>query len=138
MSRASSRVIECGRGCNDLEGERLQGIGRQYRGGLVEFSMDRGLATAQIIVIHRRQIVVDERECVNEFDRSGRRIEFFRIDVQAFTRRIDELWPHALAAGKYRITHRLVEPLRCPVLCRQRPIEATHDALRPGLRLVRQ
>jgi hypothetical protein len=49
----------------DLERERLQRVAGENRGRLVEFDVRRRTAAAQVIVVHRRQVVVHERVGVN-------------------------------------------------------------------------
>jgi hypothetical protein len=45
---------------HDFKGQRLQRIASQHGGRLVERLVDRGLAPAEIIVVHARQVVVDQ------------------------------------------------------------------------------
>ena len=47
-----------------------QGISRQYRDGLTELLVTRGLAASQVIVIKSRQIVVNQRIGVDKFNRT--------------------------------------------------------------------
>jgi len=51
-----------------LEGQSLQGVAGQDGGRLVELLVTRGFATPEIIVVHRWQIVVDQRISVHEFN----------------------------------------------------------------------
>ena len=46
-----------------------QAVARQDRGRLVEGAVHGGLATAQIVVVHGRQVVVDQRIAVDAFER---------------------------------------------------------------------
>ena len=64
---------------DDLEGERLQRISSQYGGGLAKLPVHRGLAASQIVLVHRRQIVMYQRKCMNALDCRSRRIQSFRI-----------------------------------------------------------
>ncbi len=51
-----------GLGCGkNFKGQRQQGIARQHGRCLVELDMGRGLAPAQHIVVHARQIVMHQR-----------------------------------------------------------------------------
>ena len=56
----------------DLEGAGLQGIAGQNRRGLVELLMGRGFAPSQIVVVHRRKVVMNQRIGVQHLNR-GRR-----------------------------------------------------------------
>lgn len=49
--------------------QRLQRIASEDRGGLVEGDMHGRLAAAQRVVVHRRQVVVDQRVGMDQFDR---------------------------------------------------------------------
>ena len=55
----------------DLEGERQEAVARQNRGRLVKGLVAGRPAAPQIVVVHRRQIVVDERIGVDHLDRGG-------------------------------------------------------------------
>ena len=54
-----------------LEGQRLQRVAGQDGGGLVELLVTGGLAAPEIVVVHGRQVVVDQRIGVQEFDGAG-------------------------------------------------------------------
>jgi len=56
---------------DDVEGERQQGIAGEDRGGVVIGLVQRGPAPAQIAVVHRRQIVMDQRIAVDAFQRGA-------------------------------------------------------------------
>jgi hypothetical protein len=121
--------IEPGRVRQHLERERLQCVRGEDRRGLVELAVHRGLAAPQVVVVHRRQVVVHQRERVQQLDRSGRGIEQRRVERQAFPGRVHQERPHPLAAV-HRVTHGLVEAFRRRVRARQHPIEAVGDATR--------
>ena len=54
-----------------FERERLQSIAGEDRGRLVELPVRRRAAAPQIVVVHRRQIVVHERVGVDQLDGGG-------------------------------------------------------------------
>jgi len=58
-------------GRQDLERERLHGVAGKHRLGHPEADVHRRLAAAQDIVVHARQVVVDQRVGVDELDRAG-------------------------------------------------------------------
>jgi hypothetical protein len=57
------------------KGQRLQGIARQYGRAFIESLVAGRAAAAQIIVIHRRQIVVDQAVGVNQLHRGRRSVQ---------------------------------------------------------------
>ena len=89
----------------DVEGQRLQRITGQDGAGLAECLVAAGLATAQIIIIHRRQVVVDQRIGVNELDCAGRAIQNLTPAPDGLAAGIDQRRPDAFAAVEYRIAH---------------------------------
>jgi hypothetical protein len=90
----------------------LQRIGRQYCRGLIELPVDRGFAAAQVVVVHRREIIMHQRKRMDEFDRRGRRIEPGFRDAKALASCVDPQWPYTFAAIEYRVPHRFVKALR--------------------------
>ncbi|MOA24425.1 hypothetical protein D3C78_1451000 [compost metagenome] len=58
--------------------QRLQGIAGQNGVGLTKFDVAGRLTATQIVVVHRRQIVMDQRIGVNAFYRSGGRIQIIQ------------------------------------------------------------
>ena len=65
------RGRQCRIARQQLKRQRLQRIAHQHRGGLVEGLVTGGPAAPQVVVIHRRQIVMDQRVDVDEFDGAG-------------------------------------------------------------------
>ena len=57
------------------KGQRLQRVPDQHRGALVVGAVAGRAPAAQVIVVHRRQVIVDEAVDVDQFHRGGRRIE---------------------------------------------------------------
>ena len=47
-------------------------------------------AAPQVVVVHRRQIVMHERECMNQLDRNGGCIEQFGRNAEALAGRVHE------------------------------------------------
>jgi hypothetical protein len=50
-----------------FEGQRLKGIAAENRGGLVEGAMACGASSAEVVVVHCGQVIVDERIGVDHF-----------------------------------------------------------------------
>ena len=93
-----------------LEGKGEEGIADQDRRRLVEGDMAGRLAAAEVVVIHRRQVVVNQGIGVHHLDGGGgvdgpgaRHLE------EAGTREHQE-GPEPLAAREEGIAHRLEEP----------------------------
>ena len=98
-------------GGEHLERERLQRVAGEDRRRLVELPMRRRAAAPQIVVVHRRQVVVHERVGVNELDGRGDGVErvFGRADELAAC--VHEQGPDALAAAEHRVAHRVEQSL---------------------------
>jgi hypothetical protein len=60
----------------------------------------------QVVVVHRRQVVVHERVRVNELDRRGHGIERRLGHADELATRVDEQRPHAFAAAENGVAHR--------------------------------
>ena len=93
------------------ECQDLQRIADEDGGRFIEGAMRRGLAAAQVVIVHRRQIVVNQRIRVNEFHRRSRRIQCIRVQPKGFSGAIDEQRAQALAAAQDRVALRRVEAL---------------------------
>ena len=92
--------------------ERINAWTVGIAGGLIEGAMRGGLSTAQIVIVHRRKIIVHQRVGMDQFHRGGRRVQHLRRDVQCFTGEINQQWPQALAAAEHRVALRGVQALR--------------------------
>ena len=64
------RIGVCGLIAEDFEGKGQQRIAGENGGGLVKGLVRGGLATAEIIVIHGREIVMHQRVAMHAFERS--------------------------------------------------------------------
>ena len=53
----------------NIESERQQAVARQDRRRFVEGAVHRRLAAPEIVIVHPRQIVMDQRIAVNAFER---------------------------------------------------------------------
>jgi hypothetical protein len=97
---------------DDVESERQQSVAGQDRGGIVGLLVQRGTAATQIAVVHRRQIVVNQRIAVDAFKRGAsqkcgiaRHAEYGRaFDHQER--------PQPFAAAEAGIAHRVHQPFR--------------------------
>jgi hypothetical protein len=91
--------------------------------------LDSRFAAAKIVIVHGRQIVVYERESVNQLNRDGGPVEQVRLDAETLACCVNEQGTNSLAPVEYGITHGSVEPLRSHRYLWQRRIQATVHAL---------
>ena len=97
---------------DDVEGERQQPVAGQDRGGVVGLLVQGRPAAAQIAVVHRRQIVMDQRIAVDAFERgAGQQRGVARHAEHGRTLDHQER-PQPFSAAEARIAHRLHQPLR--------------------------
>jgi hypothetical protein len=91
---------------DDVEGQRQQRVAGEDGRRLVESLVHGRAAAAQVVVVHRRQIVVDERIAVQQFERrAGARHALARGAEQP--RRLDhQKRPQPLAAAQHGVPHR--------------------------------
>ncbi|MNV82786.1 hypothetical protein D3C71_1765420 [compost metagenome] len=89
-------------------------------------------AATQIVVVHCRQVVVDQRIGVDQFDRNGRCIQAGILGAEQMAGGVDQQWAHALAAAEGRVAHGLVQALRGHVGIGQGALQLLFGALQPG------
>ena len=71
-ARASESDIEIASSVGeDVEGQRQQRVAGEDRRRLVEGLVDRRPAAAEVVVVHRRQVVMDEAVGMDAFERRG-------------------------------------------------------------------
>ncbi len=94
------------------EGQRQQGVARQDRRRVVIGLVHRRPAAAEIVIVHRRQIVVDQRIAVDQLD-GGRRYEAqFARQPEHPGRLAQQERPQPLAAVERAMAHGGEQPLR--------------------------
>ena len=98
-----------------LEGQRQQGVAGQNGRGLVERLVAGGPAAPQIVVVHGRQIVVDQRIGVDHFDRAGGRHGRFDRPAARLGGQQHQHRPQPFARRQEAVAHRLAEPRRAAV-----------------------
>jgi hypothetical protein len=119
-----------------LPGEQAEGLGEQAVAGenrhaLAELHVRRRSPAPHRVVVHRRQIVVDERVGVDQLDGTrGRERQPVRFGVAGrhrFCRRQSEQRPQPLPAGLQAVAQRDVEHRgavgRCGERCRERLLD---------------
>ena len=93
-----------------LEGEALQGVAGEYRRRFVIFAMKGWLPAAQIVVVHARQVVMDQRIGMQAFDRRCRAGERGSIDTEESAGLERHEGTKALAAAEGCVAHGTDEP----------------------------
>ena len=111
----------------------LERVAGEDGGGFSEDDVAGGLAAAEVVVVERGQVVVDERIGVQHLDRCA---EFFdsvgwlwgaRNHAGGFD---TEHWAQALAAGEDAVAHGLVDRGRGLIFCGDEAFEGAFGALR--------
>ena len=95
-----------------FEGERLQRVAGEDRHRFAEDDVAGRTAAAQRIVVHRGQIVMDQRIGVDDFDRRRARIESIQRCAERAAGRIDEHRSQPFAAAEHRVAHRAMQFFR--------------------------
>ena len=116
-----------------LEGSGQQAVAGEHRGRLVEFLVAGRAAAAQIAVVHRRQIVMDERIGVDHLDRRRHLQRATPRNTEQPRARQHEKRPQPFARRQRRVAHRFVDPRLEAGRHDQQPIERDIGQLR-GLR----
>ncbi len=112
----------------NVERERQQPVARQDGGRLVVFLVRGRLAAAQIVIVHRGQVVMRKRIAVHELQRCAGH-------QGALARRLEqrggfdhEERPQPLAAREAHVAHGLHQPRRARALLgKHRPIEQAFE-----------
>ena len=92
-----------------LEGEREQRVAGQNRHGVAEDFVAGGVAAAQIVVIERGQIVVNQRIGVDQLERAGRGFDADRRIRHSFGGGHAQDRADALAAREQAVAHGAVD-----------------------------
>ena len=109
--RAPAGVGEAQAG-EEFEGQRQQGVAGQEGDGLAELLVAGGLAAAQVVVVERGQVVVDERVGVDELQGAGQVVDAPKLRsllAQGGGGFEAKDGTEALAAGEDGVAHGAVE-----------------------------
>ena len=98
-------------GRHHFERQRVERIAGEDRGRFIPRLVYGGLAAAQVVVVHRRQVVVDQRIDVDAFDRGAGAHRAGAVDAEQPAGREGEQRAQALAAADRGVAHRAVEIL---------------------------
>ena len=114
---------------NHAEGKRQQAVTDENRDVLTEGHVRGRHAAAQRIVVEGWQVVMDERERVDKFERARRGQPCRKIAVKRFDGGEQQHRTQALAARADRVAERLAEALQLAALGDQRVDRSTQRAL---------
>ena len=87
------------------ESKGVQRIPGEDGGGLIKSAVRAGTTTTQVVIVHRRQVVVNERVGVDGLNRAGGGINTIRRHAEIVCRCIKQRRAQPLAATKGCITH---------------------------------
>ena len=123
---APHRGIAMGVGLRQhLEGQGQETVARQHRGRLVEGLVAGRTAAPQIAVVHRRQIVVDQRIGMHHLDRAAACNALRRATEKSCALASTRNGPQPLARRQRGIAHRLEHPRLEAVGTRRSGVRAT-------------
>jgi len=119
-------------GAENLECERLERVAGEDRRSFVEPPVGRGAAAAQVVVVHRGQIVVYQRIRMDEFDGGGDTVEPSGLDAEHGAGCVNENRAQSLAGAKDAIAQRLMQAFGLDMGGGQPAIERALDARLPS------
>ena len=93
----------------DLKRLCQQRVARQHRDAFAKDLVVGRFAAAEIVIVHRRQIIVDERIGVDALNGAGKRHGVGFASTAGRSGREAERGAHPLATGKERIAHGFVD-----------------------------
>ena len=111
----------------DFKRLREQRVAREDRDAFAEHFVIRQFSAAIIVVVHGRQIVVNQRVGVDALDRAGQRQGVVDGSAAGFRRRQTKGRAHAFAPGEQRVTHRPMDRRRSRRPFRQEAVEGAVD-----------
>ena len=88
-----------------LEGQGLERIAGEDGGGLVKGPMHRGLPATQVVIVHGREVIVNQRVGMDQLQRHGRGVQVVIRGAQGAAGRIDQHRPQPLAAHQQGVAH---------------------------------
>ena len=106
------RYLEAGVVSEDMESLRLEAITGKNRRGLIKGDMTGWLAAPERIVIHGRQVIVNERVHVNHLNGTGRPIQKVKVESKCTTSGIGQERTQAFATAQGGIAHGLMQAFR--------------------------
>ena len=104
----------------NIEGEGEQPVARKDGGGVVKCLVDRRLPTAQLVVVHGRQVVVDQGIAMDTFQRRARHQGMLARHSEQGRALGHQEGPEPLAGTQACIPHGLEQPRRAADLIGRR------------------
>ena len=105
-----------------LEGQRLQCIAGQDRGGFVELPVAARPTATEIVIIHHRQVIVDQGVAMDELDRRGDARGGRRGNAEQCGAGEHKERPQALAGSQRTVAHRLEQARFRTITGGQKPV----------------
>ena len=84
----------------NFECQSLQRVTGQNGSGFIECPVTGGSAAPQVIIIHGRQVIMNQGIGMDKFNAPRRRVELFKGTPERFACCINEHRPNPLAAGQ--------------------------------------
>ena len=125
-------------GCEQSEGECLQGIASQNGCGLAKAYVAGWVAATQVVVVHRWQVIMHQGIGVHHLNGHRWYIEARRIHTQCFSGGVGEHRAHPLATDGGRVTHGRLQLRAVTVLLGQLLQQRCIHAQTPSVELIFQ
>jgi len=96
-------------GVDELEGEALEDVAGEDGGGLIVFFMEGGPASAEVVIVHGGEVIVDEGEAVDHLDGCGGDDGLGVLSGDGLGGEEGQRWAQALAGGQQGVLEGLME-----------------------------
>ena len=107
-----------------MKGPGQKGVAGEDGDSLAEGLVGGGLAPAQVVVVHGREVVVDQAVRVDHLGRAGKREHLRALPSDRLARGQREHRSDALSPGEEAVAHGAVDRLRPGVIGRQGAVES--------------
>ena len=124
MMRNLDRIGKPGNIRQHLIAPRHQGISGQNGDRIAEDFVTGREPPSQVVVIQRRQVIMDQGIGVHHFDCGAKVEKNVAVSRQALSRGQHQDGTHALAPGKNRVAHGFVNSRRLFAFRRKQPLQA--------------
>ena len=134
------RIFVSGRVSQDLERQGMEAVSGKNSFRLAECAVHGRLAAAKVVIVHARQVVMNQRVDVNRLDCAPDPQGSLRIDREQPRGRGGKKRAKPFASPDRRVAHRFIEPLT-PILGRneeisKEPVDLRRDVRRLVFKLV--
>src|SRR5882672_8004278 len=116
----------------NLEREDLQGVAYQNGGRLIEGAVTGRTAAPEVVVIHGREVIVDQRIRMDQLDGGSGPVQSGEVDAEYGAGRVDQYRPQAFARPEHAVAQRIVQARRFRRRRGQPAIENPLDARLAG------